>query len=92
MALVEAMASGLPIVATDVSGSKQAILPGKTGLLVPPGDVQELGNAINYLLSNPDIGEQMGAAARLRANEVFSATRQAQDHLDLYSSSRYVNG
>lgn len=90
MALVEAMASGLPIVATDVSGSKQAVVSGETGILVPPGDVQELSNAINYLLSNPEIGEKMGAAARIRADEVFSARKQARDHLDLYSRSRQI--
>lgn len=92
MALVEAMASGLPIVATNVSGSKQAILPGKTGLLVPPGDVQELEKAITYLLSNPEIGKQMGAAARLRADEEFSAAKHAQDHLALYRRSRGKKG
>lgn len=92
MALVEAMASSLPIVATDVSGSKQAILPGKTGMLVPPGDVQELAKAIYYLLSNPDIAEQMGTAARLRADEVFSATKQAQDHVDLFRRCWDMNG
>jgi len=84
MALVEAMASGLPIVATEVSGSKQAIIPGKTGLLVPPGDVQELEKAISFLLTQPELGEQMGAAARIRAKEEFSAEKQARDHLDLY--------
>lgn len=92
MALIEAMASGLPIVATDVSGSKQAVISGETGILVPPGDARELGDAIKYLLSNPDIGERMGAAARLRADEVFSATKQAQDHLDLYRRSCNING
>ena len=88
MALVEAMASGLPIVATDVSGSKQAILPGKTGILVPPGNVEDLENAIIHLLKNPEIGKQMGAAARLRADEEFSAAKQAQDHIALYRNSR----
>ena len=86
MALVEAMASGLPIVATEVSGSKQAILPGKTGLLVEPGNALELEKAIAQMLDEPELGRQMGAAARLRADEDFSAERQARDHLKLYQA------
>jgi len=92
MALMEAMASGLPIVATSVSGSKQAVLPGVTGILVPPGNVEELEKGINYLLSNPDIGKQMGAAARLRVYEEFSAAKQAHDHIALYRKSRNQTG
>lgn len=89
MALVEAMASGLPIVATEVSGSKQAILHGKTGILVPPGDVKALEEGITYLLSNPEMAGRLGAAARVRAEADFSARKQAEDHLALFSNCRF---
>lgn len=84
MAIVEAMASELPIVATDVSGSAQAILPGKTGMLVPPGDPKALDDAISYLLRNPDYAKNLGKAARSWAEEEFSAKKQANDHLNLF--------
>lgn len=92
MALVEAMASGLPIVATDVSGSRQAIQSGKTGILVPPGDADELVEAITNLLTNPDIGSKMGVAARLSAEKEFSSRKQALDHIALYQQSFDQNG
>ncbi len=92
MALVEAMASGLPIVATDVSGSRQAIQSGETGILVPPGDADELVEAITNLLTNPDIGTKMGVAARLSAEQEFSSRKQALDHIALYQQSFDQNG
>lgn len=83
MALLEAMASGLPIVATDVSGTKQVMVPDETGLLIPPGDVQQLREAIIRLLSEPDQAKAMGAAAQ-RHVESFSARKQAEEHIALY--------
>jgi glycosyltransferase involved in cell wall biosynthesis len=84
MALLEAMASGLPIVASEVSGTVQAIIPNETGLLVPPGDVQRLTEAIEQLLSDPARAQAMGAAARRRVEAEFSAQKQAGEHLALY--------
>ena len=84
MALLEAMATGLPIVASEVSGTIQAIFPGETGLLVPPGNVEKLVEAIRQLLSDPAHAWAMGAAARRRAEAEFSAQKQADQHLALY--------
>lgn len=84
MALIEAMASGLPIVATQVSGTTQVMLSGETGILVPPGDTQTLTGAILEMLSNPERARAMGVAARRHVEEGFSAQRQADEHLDLY--------
>ena len=83
MALIEAMASGLPIVATDVSGTRQVMVPGETGVVVPPGDAQQLAAAIHYLLSNPPCAQAMGVAAQRRIED-FSAKKQAQEHIALY--------
>lgn len=84
MALLEAMAAGLPIVASKVSGTVQAILPGETGLLVSPGDVQELECALAALLDDPRRARAMGHAAQQRAIAEFSAQRQAVEYLALY--------
>lgn len=84
MALIEAMASGLPIVATDVSGTKQVMILGETGLLVAPGDVGALILAIVALLSDPARACAMGAAARSRVESAFSAKKQAEEHIALF--------
>ena len=84
MALVEAMAAGLPVIATDVSGTNQVMLNGETGLLVPPGNPQALTEAMLALLATPEQARLMGAAGRRRVEHFFSARKQAEDHLALY--------
>jgi glycosyltransferase involved in cell wall biosynthesis len=86
MALIEAMAAGLPVVATDVSGTRGVMVEGETGLLVAPGDAPALARAIAALLARPDRAAQMGAAARRRVELHFSARKQAADHLALYAA------
>ena len=64
---MEAMACGKPVVASAVGGLRDVVVDGETGLLVPPGDVQALHEALRTLLSNPSLRAQMGAAGRQRA-------------------------
>lgn len=84
MALLEAMATGLPIVASEVSGTTQAMVPGETGLLVPPGDASKLAGAIAELLSDRGRAQTMGAAAKRSVEAKFGARKQADEHLALY--------
>lgn len=63
-ALLEAMLHGLPCVATDISGSQDAISNGENGILVPPGDAGRLAEAITFLLDNPELANAMGMKAR----------------------------
>jgi glycosyltransferase involved in cell wall biosynthesis len=84
MALIEAMAAGLPALATDVSGSRDVVVSGETGLLVPAGNVRELEHGLARLLSDPEGARRMGLSARQRVAELFSAQRQARDHVALY--------
>jgi glycosyltransferase involved in cell wall biosynthesis len=84
MALVEAMAAGIPVVATAVSGTVQVMIPGETGLVVPPGNTQMLTRAIIELLSDPIRAQAMGVAATQRVQAEFSAEKQANEYLALY--------
>jgi glycosyltransferase involved in cell wall biosynthesis len=77
VALVEAMASGLPVVATAVSGTSQVMVDGATGWLVPPRDPEALAAAMTTLLSNPETAATMAAAGRARVLSSFSALGQA---------------
>lgn len=88
MALVEAMATGLPVVATDVSGTNQVMIDGETGLLVPPGDARRLAEAMLGLLAAPERARAMGEAARRRVEGFFSARKQAEDHVALYRQAQ----
>jgi glycosyltransferase involved in cell wall biosynthesis len=84
MALIEAMASGLPVIATLVSGSQQVVEQGRSGILVPPGAVEPLRQAIEDLLADPVRARLLGKAAQRRIEEAYSARRQAEEHLLLY--------
>jgi glycosyltransferase involved in cell wall biosynthesis len=69
-AVLEAMAAGVPVVASDVGGMRELL--GETGVIVPPGDEERLRDAISWLLDGPVDRQRMGEAARLRAREHFS--------------------
>jgi glycosyltransferase involved in cell wall biosynthesis len=84
MALIEAMASGLPVIATLVSGSQQVVEHNQSGILVPPGEVAALRQAMEALLSDPERAKLLGKAAQRRIEETYSARRQAEEHLILY--------
>ena len=81
--LLEAMAAGAPIVASDIHGYKGVVRRGREGLLVPPHEPQELAAAIARLLGDPELRAAMGAAGRIRAEE-FSWPRVAARVEDYY--------
>ncbi len=68
----EAMAYGRPVVASAVGGLLDAVEDGVTGVLVPPGDVRALREAVERLLADPGERRRLGVAARQRARERFS--------------------
>ena len=84
-ALVEAMAAGLPVVATRVGGNLEAVLAGETGELVPPGEVGEMTRALGALLGDPARAARLGTAARLRVAHRYSAAVMADAHAALYN-------
>jgi glycosyltransferase involved in cell wall biosynthesis len=75
--VLEAMAAGLPIVATDVAGSRELVTPGSNGILVPPADSAALADAITDIVSSPSnirqYGEQSRAEALRRSWQVVAA-------------------
>lgn len=84
-AILEGMAVGLPMVATDVGGNTEAIIDRESGLIVPPHDPARLGAAILELASNPAKRTEMGLAARKRIEENFSIDRCVSHYDDFYS-------
>ena len=78
-AVVEAMICGIPVVATAVNAVGDVVVPGETGLLVPPGRPGLMADAVRFLLDSPDVAERMAAAARARLGQRFGehALRQA---------------
>ena len=78
--VLEAMAAGLPVVATRVGGVPEAVVPGETGLLVPPRKVEALAAALDHLLSHPEAAAALGKAGRRRARQYFSFSAMVQRH------------
>ncbi|MEA2495479.1 MAG: hypothetical protein QOJ29_3390 [Thermoleophilaceae bacterium] len=72
ISILEAMACGVPQVATDVGGTSEALLDGETGLLCPPHDPTALGNAVAALLNEPERRKRMGERARARHDQQFT--------------------
>jgi len=83
MAVLRAMAAGLPVVATAVDGTPEAVDHGRTGLLVAPGDREALAAAMLALGGDPRLRGRMGRAARSRS-AAFGARRVAEQTLRLY--------
>ena len=82
--LIEAAASGKPIITTDHQGCRDAIIPNKTGILIPPRDTKALTSALKKLLNSPDLCEKMGLAARNFAIENFDIKSVNEKHLRIY--------
>jgi glycosyltransferase involved in cell wall biosynthesis len=80
--ILEAMASGLPVVATNVGGIPEQVEDGRTGYLVRPGDTMAMAERLGVLLSDPEACEEMGNSGRSRVLEMFDFDRQAGDFLD----------
>jgi glycosyltransferase involved in cell wall biosynthesis len=85
-ALIEAMAAGLPAVATSVWGIPEVVIDGETGLIVPAGESHELAAAILRLLEDEGLRRRMGARAEEEARAKFSAESMAAKTVDVYRS------
>ncbi len=84
MAILEGMASSLPLVATAVGEVPTLILDGRTGVLIPSENFDSLASGIVKLLRNPAQQKLLGAAARKLIQDEFSADRMTADYLRVY--------
>jgi glycosyltransferase involved in cell wall biosynthesis len=84
--ILEAMASGLPVVATRVGGNPELVVEGATGTLVSPENPAELAAAIERYLDDPALRRAHAAAGRERAERDFSIRTMVRRYEDLYAS------
>jgi glycosyltransferase involved in cell wall biosynthesis len=82
--LMEALAAGVPVVATDIPGHRELVRNGETGFLARPGSVADLANLINQLLKDPDLAQRMGNAGKALMATDFSVEKMVTRHEDLY--------
>ncbi|MBI2822074.1 MAG: glycosyltransferase family 4 protein [Acidobacteria bacterium] len=84
--ILAAMAVSLPVVASNVGGIPELVLPGTTGLLVPPGEARELAGALEHLADHPGLRAGCGAAGRRRVLEKFRVDQKVEKTLAIYRS------
>lgn len=85
-AIIEYMACGVPVVATDTGGNRELIINSNNGYLVPVGDVDAIADRILKLLDCPDLAESMGDAGVRYVKDNFSLARILEKYCDLYDS------
>jgi glycosyltransferase involved in cell wall biosynthesis len=83
IAAIEASATGLPVIASSSGGLPEIVRNGETGLIVAPGDVRGLAEALQRLEADPELRRRLGVAARARAMEQFDAERNASKVFEL---------
>ena len=84
VAMLKGAAAGLPVIAFDVAGAKEAVSHGKTGALIPVGDLESLQKAIELMIEEPEMRQTLGVAGRRRMQDEFSVPAMVESHIDLY--------
>jgi glycosyltransferase involved in cell wall biosynthesis len=84
--LLEAMAAGLPVVASDTLANRDLIVDGESGFLVKLGDRAGFAGRTNELLTHPELAQKLGSAAKQRAEQHFSVEQMVDAHESLYRS------
>lgn len=82
--ILEGMASGLPMIVTDVGGNPEAVVDNVTGVVIPPGKPEKLVNALVSLSSNKEMREKMGKSGRERVKTYFSIDSCVDKYEELY--------
>jgi glycosyltransferase involved in cell wall biosynthesis len=84
VAALEAMASGLSVIASDVGGLREVVEDGRSGIIVPTANAAAIASAVVRLAESAELRSQMGAAARARVVENYSMEKMAARTLALY--------
>ena len=85
LSVAEAMASGLPVVASALDALKELVSEGETGLLFPPGDARALADAIERLASDPERMRELGARARAYARDELDSHLMAEGYARVHA-------
>lgn len=85
LAMVEAMAAGVPVVASNAGGPAEIVEDGKNGFLIPPGDSGAIERALRSLLTEPELKTRIGQQGRLRAQERYDMKRVVQEVEKVYA-------
>ena len=85
--ILEYMAAGLPVAATDCGGNGELVQEGETGCLVKPGDAAGLAEAVSKLLDDREMARRMGARGRQRVEERYAADRVVEKWMDIYNKA-----
>ena len=86
-AVLEAMSSGLPVVATRIAGSEELVVNGETGLLVTTENVTELRDALRIVLTDSTLREKMGTASRLHVEQNYTWQKVAEQYQAILKQS-----
>lgn len=81
---LEAMAAGLPVIATDINAIPEMVTHGETGFLIQPGDRTNLAHHLEYLIDNPSLAQSMGAKGRLKVEKSFNAPLHCQTLANMF--------
>ncbi|HET6882319.1 MAG TPA: glycosyltransferase [Pirellulales bacterium] len=82
--IMEAMSAGVPVVATDISGNRDLVVPDETGYLVPVGDRAAFARQANKVLDDTELARRLGQAARQRILSEFTVKQMVERHENLY--------
>jgi len=91
-ALMQAAAVGVPVVATDVKGTREVVVNAQTGFLVPLGDAEALADRLGRLLDDAELRRQMGARAVKHAREHFDEEQVVQRLVRVYRNALFARG
>ena len=91
IAMLEAMAMKIPLVATDVGGAKEAVIPDETGWLVEPANIQAFAQAIDLALKNEGIRNQMAESSNEKVLSNFTVEKMTKGYIDLFLNLQNLN-
>ncbi len=86
MVIIEAMARGIPVIATAVGGNPTLVKDGVTGILVPYGDIAAMKNAIRQFIDKPELVQLYGEGARKLVSEQYSLVNTHRKFLERYQT------